>query len=160
MEEQVPRIKLKHLSIHMKYFSLNLKSFIISLCMLTTSISLVQASTCSGSVSNSTLTTTERCSFIGPYYPSTIVLSLAEGPVSKYLYYLYYVYTSTDNTIIRKVDASGSVSWMASFDFNPSEKSLAVDATEQYVYVESWTSPLVVLRLSSSNGLAVSQHKL
>ena len=64
------------------------------------------------------------------------------------------------NAAVRKVDASGSQTWMASFALTPLMKSLSVDATEQSVYLASKESPLVMLKLLASDGSVVSQHKL
>ena len=67
--------------------------------------------------------------------------------------------TPSENVAVRKVDASGSQTWMASFAFFPIVKSLSVDAAEQSVYLASLTSPLVVLRLLTSDGSIASQHQ-
>ena len=71
------------------------------------------------------------------------------------------VYTSpSNNAAVRKVDASGSQTWMASFAFYPIVKSLSVDAAEQSVYLTSYENSLVVVKLLASDGSVVSQHKL
>ena len=80
------------------------------------------------------------------------------GPVSNSLYYMYCL-TLTDS-VVRKVDASGSLTWMASFHFYPISKSLSVDAAEQSVYLASVSDPIVVLKLTASGGSIVSQHQL
>ena len=79
--------------------------------------------------------------------------------MSNSLYYLYLVYTP-NSAAVRKVDASGSQTWMASFAFQPITKSLSVDATEQSVYLASRENPIVVLRLAASSGSIVTQHQL
>ena len=79
---------------------------------------------------------------------------------NKYLrQYILSVYTPS-NAAIRKVDASGSQTWMVSFAFSPIVKSLSVDAAEQSVYLASRANPLIVAKLSASSGLIVSQHQL
>ena len=70
------------------------------------------------------------------------------------------VLTPSASAAVRKVDASGSLTWMASFALNPLMKSLSIDAAEQSVYLANNLIPLVVLRLSSSDGSIVSQHQL
>ena len=65
-----------------------------------------------------------------------------------------------NNTAIRKMDASGSESWLTSFGFYPVTKSLTVDATEQALYLVSFTNSLVVFRLSTRDGSIISQQYL
>ena len=84
---------------------------------------------------------------------------MAVGPVSNSLYYVYYL-SSPTSSVVRKVDASGSQIWMASFAFYQILKSLSVDAAEQSVYLASKESPLAVLKLAASDGSIVSQHQL
>ena len=47
--------------------------------------------------------------------------------------YIYFVSTPY-NVAVRKVDASGSQTWITSFAFMPTLKSMSVDAAEQNVY--------------------------
>ena len=124
--------------------------------MLSSSISLVQTVTCPSSVPSSATKTTEKCSFAES--SSTFTPGGVGGPVSNSFYYLYWLpfYVAT----VRKVDAAGSQSWMASFSFWPVQKSLSVDAVEQSVYLASKTNPIVVLRLSATDGSIVSQRML
>ena len=129
--------------------------FITTILVLTAIISSVKTATCSSSVPSSAATTTEQCSFIG--YDYTFTYGVVGGPVSNSLYYLLF---SPNSAAVRKVDASGSQTWMASFAFDLILKSLSVDAAEQSVYLASRTYPLVVLKLSSSDGSVVSQHQL
>ena len=80
---------------------------------------------------------------------------------NKYLQqYILSVYPPLNNAAVRKVDASGSQTWMASFVFQPILKSLSVDAAEQSVYLASSINPLIVLKLAASDGSIVSQHQL
>ena len=80
---------------------------------------------------------------------------------NKYLHqYILSVYSSPIRAAVRKVDASGSQTWIASFVFWPIEKSLSVDAAEQSVYLASYTNPMVVVELLTSDGSIVSQHQL
>ena len=103
--------------------------------MLTAGICSVQAASCPPSVPVSAGTTTEQSNFTGY---NTYTFGIAGGPVSNSLYYLYFLLSSSENAAVRKVDASGSQRWMASFAFKPIVKSLSVDATEQSVYLASF----------------------
>ena len=129
----------------------------VGLFVLAACICLVQTAICPASVSSSPATTIEQCSFSGFTYSET--LGVAVGPVSNSFYYLHWIFTP-DSTAVRKVDASGSQSWIVSFAFYPIAKSLSVDATEQSVYFASRTGPVVVLKLAASDGSIVSQHQL
>ena len=158
MADRIPKIKSREQVLRLKPPYLCLQTMMVSLFMLTASISSVQTATCPPSVPSSAATTTEQCSFSG--YTYTYTRGVAVGPVSNSLYYLYHLSTSFDNSAVRKVDASGSQTWMASFAFYPIPKSLSVDAAEQSVYLASNTYPLVVLKLAASGGSIVSQHQL
>ena len=102
-------------------------------------------------------TTIEQGNFSG--YTDTQNYGIAVGIVSNSFYYLYCLSTSF-NSAVRKINASGTQSWMASFAVDPISKSLSVDASEQSVYLAGLTNPLVVLILAASNGSIVSQHQL
>ena len=58
------------------------------------------------------------------------------------------------------MDASGSQIWLTLFPFDQIYKSLSVDAAEQSVYLASYTSPLIVIKLATSNGSIITQHQL
>ena len=141
-----------------KTFKLCFRIFITTIFVLTAKISSVKTATCSSSVPSSAAITTEKCSFDG--YSTTYTYGVVEGPVSNSLYYLYRLDSGSNSAAVRKVDASGSQTWMASFAFWPILKSLSVDATEQSVYLASNENPLVVLKLLASDGSVVSQHQL
>ena len=155
MADQKPKIKFKRQVLQLKPSRLYLQTLIMGLWVLAASISSVQTATCSSSVPSSAATTTELCNFSTTTYTFGIVV----GPVSNSLYYLYAL-SSPNGSVVRKVDVSGSQTWMASFAFWPIIKSLSVDANEQSVYLESFTNPLVVLKLAASDGSIVSQHQL
>ena len=122
--------------------------------MLALSIYSVQTAACPPSVPSSAATITEQCSFSGK--SSTKTYGAIRGSVSNSLYYLYWI---SADAAVRKVDASGSQTWIASFTFYPITKSLSVDAAEQSVYLASWTNTLMVLKLAASDGLIISQHQ-
>ena len=157
MADQIPKIKSKRQALQMKPRCLFLEALLIGLCVLSENIYSVQTVTCPPSVPISAATTTEQCSFSGFF---TYTDGIAEGPVSSSLYYLYLLASGSNNAAVRKVDASGSLSWMASFAFTPVFKSLSVDAVEQSVYLAGQTTPLVVVKLATSDGSIVSQHQL
>ena len=157
MASQIPKLKPKRLVLQLKPPGLCLQTLMVGLYMLTAGICSVQAASCPPSVPVSAGTTTEQSNFTGY---NTYTFGIAGGPVSNSLYYLYFLLSSSENAAVRKVDASGSQRWMASFAFKPIVKSLSVDATEQSVYLASLTSTLVVLRLSTNDGSVVSQHQL
>ena len=73
--------------------------------------------------------------------------------------YILSVYTPSDGAAVKKVDASGSQSWMVSFALDPIQKSLSVDVTEQSVYFARFKSDLVVLKLAATDGSIVTQHQ-
>ena len=70
-----------------------------------------------------------------------------------------YVFTP-DNAVVRKTDTSGVQSWIVSFAFIPNAKSLAIDSTEQNVFIASKASPMVVLRISAGTGTVTEQNSL
>ena len=157
MADQIPRIKSKRQVLRLKTPHLCLQTLMVSLLMLALSICSVQTATCPSSVPSSAATITEQCSF--SVYTSTNTFGVAVGPVSNSLYYLHYL-PSPDNAVVRKVDASGSQAWVASFALYPIRKSLSVDTTEQSLYLASFLNPLEVLRLLTSDGSIVTQHQL
>ena len=157
MADQISKIKFKRLALQLKPPRPSLQTLMMGLWVLATSISSVQTATCPPSVPSSAATTTEQCSFTG--FTTTWTQGVTVGPMSNSFYYLYLI-ASPANTAVRKVDASGSQTWMASFAFLPIEKSLSVDAAEQSVYLASLTNPLSVVKLAASDGSIVSQHQL
>ena len=60
---------------------------------------------------------------------------------------------------VRKLNSDGTLAWMAAFLIAPAQKGLAVDSSEQYVYVACDTSPMNVIRMSSSTGTIVDVKK-
>ena len=161
MADQIPRIKSKRLRFQLKHPLLCFQALIVGLCVLALSICSVLSATCPPSVPSSAATITELSSFTG--YTSTYTYGIAGGPVSNSLYYLYWLSSPSipiSNAAVRKVDASGSQTWMTSFAFWPLSKSLSVDAAEQSVYLASRNDPLIVLKLLTSDGSIVSQHQL
>ena len=141
-----------------KISELCFRIFITTILVLIAIISSVKTAICPSSVLSAAATTTEQCSLIG--FTTTYTNGVVGGPVSNSLYYLYRVFSPSNSAIVRKVDISGSQTWMASFAFLPLMKSLSIDAAEQSVYLASYGNPLVVLKLSSSDGSVVSQHQL
>ena len=156
MADQISRIKSKQPELQLKP---SRKSFvlIVVLWVLVASICFVQTATCPSSVSSSAATNSEQYSFSG--YTDSINYGIAGGPISNSLYYMYYLF-SPYSVAVRKMDALGSQIWMASLAFLAIRKSLSVDAAEQSVYLAELTSPLVVVKLTASNGSIVSQHRL
>ena len=157
MDDQILRIKSKWLVLQFKPSRHYLQTLMVILCVLAASICSVQAAICPPSVPSSSATTMEQCSFSG--YSITYTYGIAVGSVSNSLYYLYKL-ASPVIAAVRKINASGSQTWMASFAFNINIKCLSVDAAEQSVYLSSYTNPLEVLKLATSDGSIVSQHKL
>ena len=157
MADQIQKTKSKTQVLQFKLPRLCLKTFMIGLCVLVTSICSVLTATCPFSVPSSAATTTEQCSFTG--FTSIYTLGHTIGPVSNSIYSLILL-SSPIKATIRKEDASGTLTWQASFAFTPTIKSLSVDAAEQSVYITSLANPLVVFKLAASNGALVSQHQL
>ena len=153
MADQIQKTKSKTQVLEFKPPRLNLKTFMIGLCVLVASICSVITATCPSTAS----TTTDQCNFTGS--PSTYAFGYTIGPVSNNIYYFLHL-SPQYKTAIRKVDESGSLTWMASFAFRQIWKSRSVDAAEQSVYIAVFVNILVVLRLATSNGSIVSQHQL
>ena len=140
MADQISKFKSERQTLKLKPPHPCLQTLMVGLWVLALSIYSVQTATWPSSVPSSAATTTEQYRFLG--YSSTQTYGIAVGPVSNSLYYLYYIYTSpSNNAAVRKVDASGSQTWMASFAFYPIMKSLSVDAAEQSVYLASYDNP-------------------
>ena len=158
MADQIPKFKPKRQVLQLKPLRLCLKTLIVGLWVLALSICSVQTATCPSSVLYSAATTTEQCNFTG--YTTTETFGIVGGPVSNSLYYLYRLNLPSYSAAIRRVDASGSQTWMASFVFDPIVKSLSVDAAEQSVYLATSTATLGVLKLSTRDGSKVSHHIL
>ena len=106
------------------------RTLIFSLFIMTASIPSVRPSICPSSVPASAAMTIEKYTF-SSY--STSPFGTIQGPLSNSLYFLYKL-SSSIKAAVRKVDASGSQIWVACFGFEPSAKSLSVDAAEQSVY--------------------------
>ena len=158
MADQIPKTKSKAQVLKMKRPRICLKTLMVGLCVLVASICSVLAATCPSSVTSSSIITSEQCTFSG--FTSFENYGVAGGPVSSSLYYLYRLFTPTLNAAVRKVDASGSQIWLASFAFYSLLKSLSVDAAEQNVYLAVVSNPIVVLKLAASDGSIVTQHQL
>ena len=158
MDYQLPRIWFNNSSALTKCSPLSFKSFITGLWILVTSIQLAQTATCSSSAPNSAAITTDQYSF--DRYSQVRTYKVVAGPVSNSLYYISRIYSSTNDTEIRKMNESGSLIWKTSYSFYPIVKSLSIDPGEQSVYLASNASSLVVLWLSANNGSLVSQQSL
>ena len=158
MADQIPRIKLNWRVLKLKPFRFCFQALIVGLCVVAWSICSVKTATCPPSVPTSAATTTEQYSFSG--YTDTYTVGVAVSPVSNSLYSLYAIFTTFYSAAVRKVDASGSQTWMASFAYYPLPKSLSVDAAEQSLYLVILANPLVVLKLAASDGSIVSRHQL
>ena len=158
MADQKPKIKSKRQILQLEPPRPCLKTLMVGLFMLAWSICSVLAASWPSSVPSSAATTTEQCSFTG--YSTTYTYGVVVGPVSSSLYYLYFISTP-NSTVVRKVDASGSQTWMASFAaLYPAAKGMSVDAAEQSMYLASHTNPVVVIKMAASTGSIVSQHQL
>ena len=158
MADQISKTKSKAQVLKMKCPRICLKTLMVGLCVLVANICSVLTATCPPSVPFSATKISEQCSFSG--FNSVETYGVAGGPVSSSLYYLYRIFNPTFNASVRKVDASGSQTWVASFASYLIVKSLSVDAAEQSVYLASFTNPIMVIRLAASDGSVVSQHLL
>ena len=128
-------------------------AILLILCLITSS----HWSTCPSSSSTSNTITSEQCSFSGYSYTNTHNVVL--GPVSASLYFLYRIYTPGSDWAIRKVNADGSLAWMAALSFQAILKSLSVSTSEQYVYVASNANPLDVVRFGAAAGAIVDVQR-
>ena len=142
MAEIISRISSKRPTTHHSPSSVYLKIFILALCLLAINIPMVQTTICPNSVPSSASKTTEKFTFSGS--TSTYVFGVIGDPVSNSLYYLYGITITTVRTVLQKVDASGSQTWLASFVFQSCMKSLSLDEAKQNVYLASSTSSLAV----------------
>ena len=70
------------------------------------------------------------------------------------------VYVGSYSAAIRKINQDGSLAWMAALSLTPNQKSLAVDALEQNVYVNYSNYPLIIVRLEASTGSIVDAQSL
>ena len=95
-----------------------------------------------------------KCNFTG--FANDSIFAVVYGKVSKWLYYMYELYTPLPlalNAVIRKINQDGSLAWMTALPFDPIVKALSVDDSEQYVYLAgSMTNIINVARLIASNG--------
>ena len=159
MAKQMSRIQKVWFALKTKTSLLLFKVFIIGLWVFSSSYYLAQAAICPSSVPSSSATIKEQYNFTG--YSNVQTYGLVAGPVSSSLYYMYYLSTTPNKVAVRKVDASSSQSWIASFNFWPILKCLSVDLAEQSLYLANNDSTiLTVLRLSTLDGSVVSQHQL
>ena len=111
---------------------------------------------CSGPKSNSAIIEIEEGSFNG--YLTARNYRIVEGKISNSLYFLHVLSTSVYSSAVRKVDPSGVQTWLTSFVFDTNVKSLSVDATEKYVFLNAAVSPLTIVILSANNGVILNQH--
>lgn len=158
MIDQKSRIKSKQQVLQFKSSWLWLQTLMVSLCVLSFSICSVLTATCPASVPSSAAITSEEFSYSG--YTTSNQYGIVAGSVSNSLYYMHILYNPTFNAAVRKMDVYNSLTWMASFAFEPQSSSLSIDAAEQSVYLASVTSTTVVLQLSASTGSIVSQYIL
>ena len=121
--------------------------------------SVCTASTCPSSIPKTTATTID-------YYsrrPDNLIVTFKAilSPVSDSLYYYTEVLglSFPYRNVLMKFNLSGTKLWLNSFEIYPSRNSLSIDTKEQSVYLASKNNPVIVLRLDSSNGAIVSQHK-
>ena len=122
-------------------------------------ISLVPLScwaTCKTSNSNSYVITSVEDSF--PTFTLAWTYGIVSSITSNYMYFLYKV-AMTESSIVRKVNIDGSSAWMSIISFEPIIKSLALDASEQYIYFASFTAPMDVARLSANSGGIVDAQR-
>ena len=66
-----------------------------------------------------------------------------------------FIFTSTYNSVIRKVDPSGDLIWKNSFPFKPTTKSMAVNSVESNLYlatVSTSSTPVMVVSLNTIDG--------
>ena len=133
------------------------KYLLTAICFALMWIGSCSSSTCSSSVPSSADLTTWQWSFQS--YTQTLAHRIVSGPVSNCLYYLFYISTPA-NVVIRKLNVDGNLNWMASFNFGVNYKSLAIDNSEQNVYISSRTSPLTVVRMYASTGEIQDQQAL
>ena len=123
-----------------------------SLLALLLCSSVCIASTCPSSTSSLTTISTEEFKFS---LMETRTVNVVVGPVSNSLYYLNKVLDNTCwniyYTTLMKTDAFGSRSWLASFSESPNSKSLAVDTTEQFLYIAVGNSYPRVMIVKSLN---------
>ena len=99
-----------------------------------------------------------RCNY-STYSPTKIYRSVI-GPVSSDLYLLSSIVSGSNYCTIRKLDTSESLVWENGYGFDPNLKSMRIDSTEQYIYIEAYSSNLSVLKLYASSGSILSQIKL
>ena len=150
-------IRCKQQVFHLKTSPHLFRTLILSLFIMTLSFPSVRSAICPSSVPASAAMTIETYNF--SQYPA-FPFGTIQGPVSDNLYFLHQILFGSNNAAVRKVNASGSQIWVTSFGVESSAKSLSVDAAKQSVYFSSYTSPLTVFRLNTTDGSVLSQHTL
>ena len=63
-------------------------------------------------------------------------------------------------TSIVKISTTNNILWQASYSFNSAFKNLSVDSVEQYIYFASFSNPVTIIKLDSTNGAVVSAHNM
>ena len=61
--------------------------------------------------------------------------------------------------VLMKLNLSGTKFWLNSFEIDSLRNSLSIDVKELNIYLAGNYNPVIVLRLDSSNGAIISQHK-
>ena len=142
---------------------LRCRALVVGLLALLMCSSMCIAATCPSSTSSLTAISTEQFRF---EWDDIQTYGVVAGPVTNSLYYLNYVYQQgwwwyygNEFTILLKVDAFGSQSWLFAYYQYPRMKSLSVDTTEQYVYYVRYNDYAKVMKIKTDNGTFESQHE-
>ena len=91
----------------------------------------------------------------------TTAFTIATGPISSSMYYLYSL-TSSSGTYctVRKVDSDESQVWMSVFNFEPVKKCLFINQVEDKVFIASHTNPIQIAILKAIDGSVESGQML
>lgn len=113
------------------------------------------AKTCSAAVPSSAAITSDEYTFSGVM--TTKTTNVIAGPVSSSL---YYQYDWDFKVVLRKVDTSGTETWLSSYTLQAVYKAFAIDSTEVNLYTAAYTTEILIARFSASTGALLSQHEL
>ena len=112
----------------------------------------------SSSTAASYTITSNEWSFSG--YGFSQIDAALSGPISNSLYLMYYI-TTPQRIVVRKINPDDSVAWMTAIGpLGPSLDGFRFDSNESKVYFSSYTNPLNVWRLQTSDGSIIDVQRL
>ena len=117
----------------------------VVIIIIATLIFYCWCSTCFSSNTYLNCIITSQWCFSG--FGSTRIYTVAAGPITNSLCFLYFINSPLQAAVIREVKADYSISRTFAISFWPTLKNLWVDINEQHAYLASVTNPLNVCKL-------------